>query len=279
MEIAKVNITHPEKVMYPMAGYTKADIANYYNFIAPLMLPYIKNRALSLLQFPGGIASEGYFHKHSTQYYPDYIKRFVIPTTHHGVIEMNGVINAKGLVYLSGQNTIEFHMSLAKANNLNNPDQIILDFDPSDNDFEKVRAVALIAKDILDAHKLKNYVKTTGSRGLHIHIPLNAKRDFAIIKQTALDLSHYIHEQCPEISTLEFRKNKRADKVFIDYLRNDYSATAIAPYSLRANPKAGIATPITWDEVKNNKTLKADTYNLSTIHTKVKEHNPWANFK
>lgn len=279
MEIAKVNITHPEKILYPKLGVNKAEVANYYNFVAPYMLPLIKNRPLSLKHYPEGIDHPGFFHKHASKFYPDYIKRFPFPTSHHGVIEMVGITDAAGLVYLAGQNTIELHTALAKMNNIRKPDQLILDLDPSDDDFEKVRSVALIAKDILDQHDMQCYVKTTGSRGLHLHIPLKPKEEFDVIKKMSLQLAEHIQEQCPDLATVQFRKNKRGNLVFVDYLRNDYSATAIAPYSLRANEHAGIATPISWDEVRNNNKLKAYTYNIKNIQQRLTTiEDPWKDF-
>lgn len=279
MDINGVEITHPEKILYPELKITKEQVAQYYNFIADYMMPYIKNRPLSLLQFPHGVSGEGFFHKHAASHYPDYIKRFDIPTSHHGIIEMIGVTNAKGLIYIAAQNTIELHIGLATVKKIKCPDQIILDLDPSDNDFGKVREVALITKQIIDEHDFPSYVKTSGSRGLHIHIPLTPKRDFKSIKPITKQLAQLIHEKIPDLTTIEMRKIKRGNKVFIDYLRNDFSATAIAPYSLRANKWAGVATPITWEEVAQDKKLVAYKYNIKNIRERVtKTPDPWADF-
>lgn len=276
MRIATVDITHPEKIMYPKLKVTKQDVAEYYAFIAKLMVPLIKNRPLSLKQYPDNIAHEGYFHKHVAAYYPEYIQRLDFPSNHHGTVVMVGITNAKGLVYLAGQNTIEFHMALATVKKINCPDQIILDLDPSDNDFAKVRKVALITRDILDAQGFQSFVKTSGSRGLHIHIPIQVKADYAQVKASVKQLAEYIQTQCPDLTTTEFRKNKRGNKIFLDYLRNDHSATAIAPYSLRANEWAGIATPISWDEVQNNKKLTPYIYNINNIRERIAATpNPW----
>lgn len=277
MQIANIEITHPDKVMYPKAGYTKADIANYYNFIAPYMLPHIKNHALTLVQYPAGIAKPGFYHKHIAEFYPDYIQRITVPT-HDGKIEMVGVNNKRALIYLAGQNAIEFHMSLAKARNLHTPDQIIFDLDPSDHDFAKVRQVALIMYELLSKYSMQSYPKTTGSRGIHIHIPIQPKHDFKIIKQKAKELAEYIANQYPDLATTEFRKNKRGNLVFIDYLRNEYSATAIAPYSLRGNEWAGIATPISWDELQNNQLLTGHSFNLSNIYSRIEKFTDPTNF-
>lgn len=279
MKINGIIISHPEKIMYPEAGITKARVAEYYNYIASYLLPYIKNRPLSLLQYPAGITKVGFFHKHAAKHYPSFIQRFDIPTAHHGNIEMIGLSSTQGLIYIAGQNTIELHMALACVNKIKTPDQIIIDLDPSDNDFEKIRQVALITKDVINKHNFACFVKTTGSRGLHIHIPLQPTHEFSVVKPIAKQLAQEIQELCPHLATLEMRKNKRDNRVFIDYLRNDFSATAVAPYSLRANKWAGVATPLHWDEVKNDKGLNAYKYNINNIAKRLESiTNPWQDF-
>lgn len=261
MKIAGVEIPHPDKILYPEAKITKLEIATYYNLIAKLMLPHIKERPLTLKQYPHGINQVGFFHKHAPEYFVNEVPIYTIPMHSEGgtKIDMVGVESAHDLVYLAGQNTIEFHMGLSRIGSIEKPDQIILDFDPSDEDFEKVRKVALITKDILDAQKLKSFVKTTGSRGVHIHIPFKPQQKYPEVKKIAKQLAEYINVQCPDLSTVEHRKNKRGNKVFIDYLRNDYAMTAVAPYSLRPNKNAGIATPISWEEL-HKKSLQPHYY-------------------
>lgn len=276
----KLIISHPEKILFPKAKVTKGEVVAYYTFIADRMLPYLKDRPLSLKQYPHGITQEGFFHKHAANFYPSYIQRLMFPSAHQGDIEMIGVKSAEGLAYLAGQNTIEIHTGLATVKNFNKPDQIILDFDPSDNDFEKVRTVTLIAKDILDQNDLTTFVKTTGSRGLHVHIPLKPKQDFHAIKALAKQLSEHIASKCPDLATTEFRKNKRSNKVFIDWLRNDHTATAISVYSLRANEYAGIATPVTWDEVQHDKKLLPYSFTIKNIQQRLNNvADPWQDFK
>lgn len=280
MEIAGVEIPHPDKILYPDANITKQNIAEYYALIAKFMLPHIKERPLTLKQYPEGINKPGFFHKHVPAYFPKSIPIYTIPMHKEGAtkISMVGAKTPQDLVYLAGQNTIELHMGLSRIKHIDKPDQIILDFDPSDEDFEKVRKVALITKDILDSQKLESFVKTTGSRGVHIHIPFKPQQKYPEVKKIAKDLAVYINSQCPDLTTVELRKNKRSNKVFIDYLRNDYAMTAVAAYSLRPNKNAGIATPITWEEL-GKKSLQPQSFTIKNIQKRLKNFkDPWAKF-
>lgn len=273
-------ISHPDKILFPESELTKEDIAGYYKDIAPYMVPFIKNHPLTLRDFPQGIDKEGFFQKRAPDYFPAFIQRVEVPLRTHDqeVIKMVTANKAKDLVYFASQNAIEIHMGLSHIKDLEKTDQIIFDLDPSQNDFEKVRDVAFILKDLLEEEGLTSFVKTTGSKGVHVHVPMKNLTLFKKVKEFAQKLAEKAHKKHPELITLEQRKNKRGEKVFLDYLRNDYGMTAIAPYSLRALKNAPIATPISWDHLKD-KTLGAQTYTLKNIGAYLKTHeNPWKNF-
>ncbi|WP_133128915.1 non-homologous end-joining DNA ligase [Legionella nagasakiensis] len=279
MKINDVDISHPDKILFPEDNISKKDMANYYCRIAPYILPWIKKRPLTLKRYPDGIDKEGFFNKHVPDYFPDFIQRFTVPMEKENAsMKMVGVDEASDLVYLAGQNTIELHVALATMTDIKKPDQVIFDFDPSDNDFEKVRTAALALKDLLDALALPSFAKTSGSKGMHVHIPIKPYGSFKEIKTIARILAEKLHEECPDLTTLEQRKEKRGNKVFIDYLRNDYAMTAVAPYSLRALRHAPIATPIEWEELAD-KALGPQSYHLKNIFRRLaKKQNPWKNF-
>lgn len=279
MKIQDIEISHPDKVLFPDSGITKSDLVEYYQKISGYMLPHIKDRPLTLRRYPHGIKKEGFYSKHIPDYYPDYIKRITVPMrTKQQDMMMACAQKEKDLIYFAGQDVIELHMSLSKTSNLENPDQMIFDFDPH-NDFEKVRIAALELKSILDALQMPSFIKTTGSKGVHVHVPLTADASFSQIKECSNKIAHQLLEQLPEVTTLEQRKEKRGDKVFIDILRNDYGMTAIVPYSLRAVEEASIATPIDWGELKD-KSLNARTYSLSNILRRLSQkQDPWRDFE
>ena len=273
-------ISHPDKILFPGENITKEDVARYYKEIAPYMVPLIKNHPLTLRNFPQGIDRQGFFQKRTPDYFPNFIQRVEVPlrTQKDEVIQMVMADKPKDLVYFASQNVIEIHMGLSHIKALEKTDQIIFDLDLSKDDFEKVREVAFIIKELLEEEGLSSFVKTTGSKGVHIHVPVHDLQIFTKAKEFAKKIAEKAQKKHPEIITLEHRKDKRGEKVFLDYLRNDYGMTAIAPYSLRALKNAPVATPISWNELKD-KVLGPQTYTMRNIGAYLKAHkNPWKNF-
>ncbi len=281
MKAQDVEITHSGKLLFPKDRINKEDVAVYYERIAPFMLPHIKDRPLTLRRYPEGIEKEGFYNKHAPDYFPDFIKRINVPmhSEKGKIAEMVSADEASDLVYFANQNVIEIHMGLSTAKMLEKPDQIIFDFDPSDNDFEKVRTAALELEDILDELDLPSFVKTTGSRGVHVHIPIKPEKKFADVKDYARNLAQHLNDILPDITTLEHRKEKRGDRVFIDYLRNDYAMTTITPYSLRAKIGAPVATPIAWEEL-GDQSLKSGSFTMKNIFRRLGNRpDPWKDFR
>lgn len=270
-----------DKILFPDDGITRGNVADYYRRIAPHMLPWLQNRPLTLRQYPEGIDHEGFFHKHAPDYFPASIAR--IDVAKHSepgkVMSMVSADSAEDLVYFADQHAVEIHMALAAMPDLDNPDQMVFDFDPTDGDFEKVRTAALALRELLEARKLPSFVKTSGSRGVHVHIPLAADRMFAVVKAESKGIAEALRDRLPDITTLEHRIKNRGDKVYIDILRNDHGMNVVAPYSLRAKPGAPVATPIDWEELAD-KGLGPQRYTLKNIFRRLAQKNdPWRNFK
>jgi len=191
---------------------------------------------------------------------------------------MTAAKKAEDLVYFSGQNVIELHAALSTGDALEEPERMVFDFDPSEDDFGKVRQLVRTFKRILDAADITAFVSTTGSRGLHVHVPLRPGAQFQQSKSVAKALAQKLHGAEPEISTLEQRKSKRGNKVFIDTLRNAYGQTFILPYSLRAQKQAPVATPVRWDELDSSD-FSAQSYTLANILQRLSQvENPWKNY-
>lgn len=280
MSQGKVPVSHPDKILFPDDGLTKEDVGGYYRRIASRMLPWIKGRPLSFLVFPRGIKADGFFSKNVPDHYPQFIERIEVPTRgkEKSTITMATADATRDLVYLAGQNVIEFHTSLSPGDQLEQPDQIIFDLDPSDEDFTKVRQVANRLHEILEKRGIPSFVKLTGSTGVHIHIPIKGGSSYEASKEAAHALAKRLHEDLPRLTTLDQRKEKRGDRVFIDYLRNEYGQTTIAPYSLRARPQAPVATPVRWDEL-NRGGLSSSSYTLANIFRRLSRiKDPWAAF-
>ena len=264
-----VKITNPEKILFPDDNITKADLINYYHEIAPIMVPYMKNRLITLQRFPEGINHEGFFQKDASDYFPSWIKTKSIKKKDGGSTAYVVCNNAATLVYLANQACITPHLWLSKINNLHKPDKMIFDLDPTgDKDFALVKEVALILKKILEDHKLEPYVMTTGSRGLHVVTQLNATADFEVVRTFARDIAAKIAQADPKRITIETRKEKRGTRLLIDYLRNGFTATAVSPYAVRPKPGAPIATPLFWEELDNKK-LTSQMYTMKNIFKRI----------
>lgn len=246
-------ITKPDKILFPGSKITKQMVIDYYIKVAPKMLKYIEDRPLTLQRYPEGIDFEGFYQKDAIDYFPSWIKTVNVPLIKGGSIDMIVADDKSVLAYLAHQYTITFHSGLSRAGHLKNPDYIVFDLDPSDNDFKKVIKSAKILHDVLNKEGYKPWLMTTGSRGLHIIAPLKNKMTFDKSRDEARRLAEIAVANDQNLMTLEIRKNKRQNRVYIDIMRNAYGQTHVAPYSLRARPGAPIAMPISWNELDDPK--------------------------
>lgn len=247
-----IELSSLDKLMFPEDGVTKGEIVDYYEAVAPLMLPHIKDRPLTLRRWPQGIGSQGFFQKEAPEYYPDYILRVDV---HHGKGEItpNAVVNtAAGLVYLANQNVIELHHWCSRRDKIRVPDKFMFDLDPhAGATFAMVREGAFITRDALAELGLPSFPMLTGGRGIHVVVPVKRLYDYEEIAGWTQAFSLMLGSAHPKLFTNEFYKEQRGDRVFVDWLRNQYAQTAVAPYSVRARKGAPVAVPVTWDEVEH----------------------------
>lgn len=243
-----LKLSHPDKILFPQGNISKRRLANYYTRITPIILPYLADRPLTLKQFPKGVDQPGFFRKHAPDYFPDYVKRVSVPRVDRTLdpVMMATVDEVADLQYFANQNVVELHATTATSKNLKVPDQLVFDLDPSDSDFNKVRMVALALKDMLDAYQIPSYVKLSGSRGAHVHLPIKPELPYPPLKLWTQKVAQQLIVQYPQLVTMEHMVSKRQDRVYLDILRNDYTQTVVAPYSVRALPGAPIAAPIDW---------------------------------
>jgi len=242
------------------------------------MLPYLKDRPLTMHRFPSGIDKEGFYQKNASDYFPDWIKTEKIKKEGGWV---NHVIcdSKDTLTYLAAQGTITFHVTLSKTDKLDYPDKLIFDLDPSDNNFKSVVKGAQILRRLLKEElDLSTYVMLTGSDGVHLVIPLVRTENFDEVRGFAKKVAGYLAAQYPKDFTIEMRKNQRKGRLFLDYLRNSYAQTAVCPFSIRALEGAPVAAPIGWDELENGITISR-AFNIDTIFDRLKgKVNPWNDF-
>ena len=242
-------ITHPEKVLFPDDGITKGDVAAYYEAVAPVMLPHLRGRPLTMERYPAGIAAKGFWQKDVSKGYPSWLQRVEVPKK-DGVVHHPIVTDVKSLLWITNQNTITQHVWTSRTPDLNFPDVCVFDLDPSRPDAAEVRAAALGLRDLLAKLGLPSWVKTTGSKGFHIVVPLDGKTAMGAAARFANGVGSLFVKLAPDRLTQEFSKADRGERIYVDTGRNGYSATFAAAYTLRAKPGAPVSAPCTWEELE-----------------------------
>jgi bifunctional non-homologous end joining protein LigD len=272
----KINIEHLDKLLFPSDGITKADLIDYYNRVAATMLPHMHERPLTMQRFPDGIEESGFYQKEAPDYFPDWIHRVPIRVEEEGK-EQDQITceNAATLVYLANQACITPHIWLSRAGKINFPDKLIFDLDPPDHDFGPVRQAAKNLHALLTNLDLQSFVMTTGSRGLHVVVPLDRTMNFDSVRDFAHNVAELLAQRHPDQLTIATRKKRRQSKIFIDYLRNAYGQNSVAPYAVRALPGAPVATPIDWDELVDPQ-LDSQSYHINNIFRRLgQKEDPW----
>jgi bifunctional non-homologous end joining protein LigD len=263
-----VPITHADRVVFPKAGLTKLDLARHYAAVAPVMVPHVRDRPIAVQSFPQGVAGDGYFVKNAPRHFPDWIKTAQVPKREGGTLRQVLANDGATLVYLAGQNAITPHIWTARADRLEQPDRIVFDLDPATTRFAEVRAAARTLGDLLRDIGLTPFAMTTGSRGLHVVVALRRGPDYAEVNAFAREVADALVETNPSKLTTEFRINKRGERIFVDVHRNAYAQHAVAPYAVRALPKAPVATPLHWDELSDRK-LDPQGWTVKTIQDRL----------
>jgi bifunctional non-homologous end joining protein LigD len=262
-------ITHPEKVLFPDDGITKGELASYYEAIAPVMLPHIRSRPITMERYPAGIGEKGFMQKDVSKGFPDWLERVEVPkkggTVHHPVVR-----DVRSLLWLANQNSITPHVWTSRAPNVGYPDICVFDLDPSVDEPDVLREAALGLRDLLVELGLPSWVKTSGSKGFHIVIPLDSKAGFGEVWRFAHAVARILVQRDPQNLTLEFAKADRGRRILIDTGRNGYSATFAATYAVRAKPGAPVSAPCTWPELESGE-VGPRTFNLRTMTRRIAE--------
>ena len=260
-------ITHPEKVLFPEDGITKGELASYYEAIAPIMLPHMRGRPVTMERYPAGIGKKGFMQKDVSKGFPDWLKRVEVPkkggTVHHPIVG-----DRRSVLWLANQNCITPHVWTSRAPNLYEPDLCVFDLDPSEDDSASLRAAALGLRDLLAELDLPSWVKTSGSKGFHIAVPLDGKAGFGEVSRFAYAVAVILVKRDPRRLTLEFIKADRGGRILVDTGRNGYSATFAATYAVRARPGAPVSAPCTWEELERGE-VGPQTFTLRTMADRI----------
>ena len=243
-------ITHPDKVLFPDDGITKGELAAYYRDIADVMVPHMRARPVTMERYPSGIGAKGFMHKNVSKGFPDWLER-IEARKKDGTVNYPIVRDTRSLLWLANQNCITPHVWTSRAPNLYQPDICVFDLDPSrDDEPDVLRRTALAVRDLLRDVGLPSWIKTTGSKGFHIVVPLDAKAGFGDVNRFAGLVARILLARHPDTLTQEFSKVDRKGRILLDTGRNGYSATFAAAYAVRPKPGAPVSAPCTWDEVE-----------------------------
>jgi bifunctional non-homologous end joining protein LigD len=269
-----IDISNPEKLLFPKAKLTKQDFVEYYQKIAPTMLPYLKNRPITMHRFPDGINGEQFYQKDAPDYFPDFIPLQPVEKSGGGIVHYAMANSQAALVYLANFVCVP-HIWLSKVPKLNYADRMIFDLDPSPGaTFSLVKWTAKELKNVLDELELPALVMTTGSRGLHVVVPLKQLDLFDDVRAFAKEIAQHLVNEYPKKLTLKMSKNERGKKIFLDILRNSWSATSVAPYGVRAKEGAPVATPLKWSELAS--LSSSQKYTIKNIFQRLSRmKDPW----
>jgi bifunctional non-homologous end joining protein LigD len=264
-----VVITHPEKVLFPDDGITKGELAAYYEMIAPVMLPHIVRRPVTMERFPAGIGKKGFLQKDVSKGFPEWLQRVEVPKK-DGVVHHPIVTDTRSLLWLVNQNSITPHVWTSRAPHVHYPDICVFDLDPSVDDAGMLRAAALAVRDLLDGLGLPSWVKTSGSKGFHIAVPLDGKANMGEVGRFAHAVGALLVRRDPKNLTQEFHKVDRGMRILVDTGRNGWSATHAAAYAVRAKPGAPVSAPCTWEELESGK-VGPGTFTLRNMASRIQD--------
>lgn len=245
-------ISHPEKIMFPDDGITKGELAEYYASVAEIIVPHLSGRPVTMERYPSGIGQPGFLQKDVSKGFPSWLERVEVPKK-GGTVHYPLVCDARSLEWIANQNCVTPHVWTSRVPKLFLPDLCVFDLDPSVDEPAVLRAAALAVRDALDELGLKSWVKTSGSKGFHIVVPLDGTADFEVVGAFAQGVARLLVQRDPDHLTLEFAKVDRGDRIYVDVGRNGPSATFAAAYAVRSKAGAPVSAPCTWEELASGK--------------------------
>jgi bifunctional non-homologous end joining protein LigD len=271
-------ITHPDKLIFPEVGITKGDLAAYYEAIAPVMLPYLRARPVTMERYPAGIEEKGFWQKDVPKGFPEWLQRVEVPKK-NGVVHYPLISNVRSLLWVTNQNTVTQHVWTSRVPNLQCPDLCVFDLDPSVDDAEAVRRAALDLRDLLETLGLPSWIKTSGSKGYHIVVPVAANTPVGFVARFANQVGTALVDRASDRLTQEFARANRRGRIYVDTGRNGYGATFAAAYAVRAKPGAPVSAPCSWEEIERGD-VHPQTFTLRTMRDRVaRVGDLWANMR
>jgi len=265
--------SHTDRVMFPEDGITKGEVLAYYHDVAPLMVPELAGRPLSIVRYTKGIDRGGFFQKHFQKHFPAWLDH--VEAGARTRVDYPIVGTPAGLVYLANQGALEFHVWTSRKDALDRPDMLVFDLDPPEGRFDLARQAAELLHELLGSLALPAFVKLTGGKGVHVITPLDDGARFDEVGELATRIAGWLCRRHPDILTMEFYKKDRKGRLFVDVMRNAIGATLVTAYSLRGRSGAPISAPITWPELADP-ALCADGIRLRDVRARLdRRGDPW----
>ena len=264
-----MTITHPDKVLFPDDGITKAELATYHETVADVMVPHLRQRPITMERFPAGIGGKGFLQKDLVKGFPAWLQR-VEAAKKDGTVHYALVNDRESLRWMANQNAITLHVWPSRAPRLDHPDICVFDLDPSRDDPDVLRSSLLALRDLLLEHGVTSWVKTSGSKGFHVVTRLSARATFATSSTFADSVAAVLVQRRPKDLTLEFSKAARRGRILIDTARNRQGATFAAAYTVRARPGAPVSAPCTWEEIERG-AVQPTTFSLRNMAKRLAE--------
>lgn len=272
----EVTVSNPDRVLFPDIGLTKGELVDYYVRVAPYLLPHLQGRPLTMQIWPKGIDADGAYIKERRKHFPDWVHTATVPTSakgRAGTIDMPMIESADALAYIANQGMVTPHVWLSRADKPAHPDRLVFDLDPSTDDVGIVRDTALELRDVLSSRGLAPHVKSTGSRGLHVTVPLDRSAPIEEVRAYAEHVAAELVAAHPAHLTTEFSKAARGDRLFLDVMRNGRAQTEVAAYGVRGLPGAPVAAPLEWSEVR---TFEPGRWNVRNVFRRLaRRDDPW----
>lgn len=275
---AEVTFKNVNKIFFPDDGYTKGDLIAYYQTVAPYLLPHLLNRPLALKRQPDGITDEGFFQKNVAGLVPKWLQTIQIKAeSNNKIVEWLVCTNLDALLFMVNLGCIEINPWLSHWPTLDQPDYVIFDLDPNQNENSQLITTALQINQLLKSNHIQSFIKTSGAKGLHIYIPLKSGYSFLQARSFAKKICEQTQKALPKITSIKRNPRERISKIYLDYLQNAKGKTMASAYCVRPYPGAPVSTPLEWDEVNSNLNLKA--FNMKTIQKRLQEKGDlWAHF-
>jgi bifunctional non-homologous end joining protein LigD len=250
-----VELSNLEKVFWPDSGHTKGDLLDYLDVASPYLVPFLRGRPLSVIRYPDGVGRFSFYQKNTPKYAPDWVKTVTLPSpgSKRGSVSYTLCDSKRTLMWLGNQASIELHPWLSRADRIERPDFLVFDLDPPAGGFDVAVDVAFVVRDILENAGLRAVLKTSGSKGIHLYVPIQRRYDWGAVRQAAANVAARVEAEIPDTATTEFRIADRAGRLFLDLGRNAPGAHIVAPYSPRAREKPTVSFPVSWEDLKKVK--------------------------